>query len=177
MREITALQTAPRADARIAEFAASEMFDRLFREGMGLVEEAAAYLDGDGRRAAKRLERSAALAYASESMRLTTRLMQAASWLLVQRAVREGEMSITDARDQKYRLGARDLCTGEGGWSGQDLPARLSDLLSRSRRLYERVLRLDAGMYGGPAPEENPVTLQLAKLQAAFGADARAMRG
>jgi Protein of unknown function (DUF1465) len=66
---------------------ASESFKTLFKEGMLLVEEAAAYLDGPGREESRRLPRPLALAYASESMRLTTRLMQVASWLLLQRAV------------------------------------------------------------------------------------------
>ena len=73
----------------VRDFARSELFDRTFREGMELVEETAAYLDGEGRRDSKMLSRAAALAYAAESMKLTTRLMQIASWLLVQRAVRE----------------------------------------------------------------------------------------
>ena len=60
---------------------------------MELVEETASYLDGEGRQESKLLSRNAALAYAAESMRLTTRLMQVASWLLVQRAVREGDMA------------------------------------------------------------------------------------
>ena len=64
----------------------SQVFATLFRDGMALVEETASYLDGAGRTESKRLERSAALVYATESMRLTTRLMQVASWLLVQRA-------------------------------------------------------------------------------------------
>ncbi|WP_299348658.1 DUF1465 family protein, partial [uncultured Maritalea sp.] len=46
-------------------------FDTLYREGMKLVEEAAAYLDGDGRAASKLLERDASLLYASQSMQLT----------------------------------------------------------------------------------------------------------
>ena len=46
-----------------------------------------------------------ALGYAAESMRLTTRLMQVASWLLVQRAVREGEMPPEAACAEAYRLG------------------------------------------------------------------------
>ena len=54
----------------------SAAFGVLFREGMDLVEETAAYLDGDGRSEAKALERSVSLTYATESMRLTTRLMQ-----------------------------------------------------------------------------------------------------
>ncbi|HVV34621.1 MAG TPA: DUF1465 family protein, partial [Vitreimonas sp.] len=68
---------------RASDFARSELFERTFKEGMAMVEETAAYLDGPGRAASKRLSRAAALAYAGESMRLTTRLMQVASWLLV----------------------------------------------------------------------------------------------
>ena len=96
-----------RADV-IQDFAKSELFERTFQEGMELVEETAAYLDGAGRHESKRLSRSAALAYASESMRLTTRLMQMASWMLVQRAVREGQMAPADACNDRYRI-ASDL--------------------------------------------------------------------
>ena len=71
-------------------FVSSDAFRAMFREGMLLVEETAAYLDGGGREESRLLPRDVALAYATESMRLTTRLMQIASWLLVQRAVAEG---------------------------------------------------------------------------------------
>ena len=81
--------------------ASSQAFATLFRDGMALVEETATYLDGSGRTESKRLERSAALVYATESMRLTTRLMQLASWLLLHRAVKEGEMTLAQARDRK----------------------------------------------------------------------------
>ena len=83
--------------------ASSQAFAELFREGMALVEETATYLDGPGRQQSKKLERSAALAYATESMRLTTRLMQLASWLLLHRAVKEGEMSLAQAGKEKSR--------------------------------------------------------------------------
>ena len=63
-------------------FVHSDAFKALFQEGMELVEETAAYLDGAGREESRHLSRQASLAYASESMRLTTRLMQIASWLL-----------------------------------------------------------------------------------------------
>ena len=71
---------------------------------MALVEETAAYLDGPGRQESKKLERTAALAYATESMRLTTRLMQLASWLLLHRAVNEGEMSLAQANKEKAKV-------------------------------------------------------------------------
>src|ERR1700741_5466585 len=94
------------------DFAGSGLFDRTFQQGMELVEQTAAYLDGVGRQESKHLDRKAALGYASESMRLTTRLMQVASWLLVQRAVREGEMEPLAACEDRYRLSAEDVCRG-----------------------------------------------------------------
>ena len=84
--------------------ASSQAFADLFRDGMALVEETATYLDGPGRQQSKKLERAAALAYATESMRLTTRLMQLASWLLLHRAVKEGEMSLAQAGKEKSKV-------------------------------------------------------------------------
>src|SRR5216117_2855238 len=86
------------------KLASSQAFAGLFKEGMALVEETAAYLDGAGRQESKRLQRNAALAYATESMRLTTRLMQLASWLLLHRAVKEGEMSLAQANKEKAKV-------------------------------------------------------------------------
>src|SRR6476660_2669279 len=82
----------------------SEVFRSLFREGMALVEETAAYLDGHGREESRRLSRAGSLAYATDSMRLTTRLMQLASWLLLHRAVKEGEMSLAQASKEKSKV-------------------------------------------------------------------------
>ncbi|HEY8615628.1 DUF1465 family protein [Phenylobacterium sp.] len=164
--------TAPwRADV-IQDFARSELFERTFQEGMDLVEETATYLDGPGRQESKLLSRNAALAYASESMRLTTRLMQVASWLLVQRAVREGDMAADAACEDRYRLAAEDVCRGGEDVASDDLPAGLLVLLDRSERLYERVRHLDRRMYveapSDPAP--HPVLSQLDRLKTALGA-------
>jgi regulator of CtrA degradation len=152
----------------VQDFASSELFDRTFQEGMELVEETAAYLDGAGRQDSKLLSRSAALAYAGESMRLTTRLMQVASWLLVQRAVREGDMNPAEACQDRYRL-AEPVDDGRADPPGE-LPAGLLHLLDRSARLYERVLHLDRRMYcEEPTSEaDHPVLSQIEKLNAAF---------
>ena len=155
----------------VRDFARSELFDRTFQEGMELVEETASYLDGPGRQESKRLNRSAALGYASESMRLTTRLMQVASWLLVQRAVREGDMEPSLACDTRYRLAAETAARRDAAHGAGVLPVGLLDLLDRSERLYERVMHLDRRMYVDAAVEEtpHPVLSQFEKLQAAFG--------
>src|SRR5436190_19902604 len=86
------------------KLACSQAFADLFRDGMALVEETAAYLDGPGRQESKKLSRNGALAYATESMRLTTRLMQLASWLLLHRAVKEGEVSLAQAHKEKAKV-------------------------------------------------------------------------
>ena len=95
--------------------AASAQFKSLYGEGMGLVEETASYLDGPGRQAAKVLPRMASVLYAAESMRLTTRLMQMASWLLLQRAVNEGEISAEQALSEKSKVKFSALPADRGG--------------------------------------------------------------
>jgi regulator of CtrA degradation len=154
----------------ISGFARSELFDRTFQEGMDLVEETAAYLDGAGRQDSKLLSRSAALAYAAESMRLTTRLMQVASWLLVQRAVREGDMAPESALDASYRLAAE--ATAETFAEADTLPGPLAELLNRSERLFDRVRHLDERVYAdaaGPDAPPHPVLAQMDRLKDAFG--------
>src|SRR6266576_2682495 len=91
----------------------SALFEKTFDEGMALVEETARYLDGRGRDESRGLPRKAAMLYAGESMRVTTRLMQAASWLLVQRAVHDGDMEADAAASDRYRLGSKDICLGK----------------------------------------------------------------
>ena len=140
-------------DTDIASFTDSAMFDRTFDEGMALVEETARYLDGKGREEARSLPRKASMLYAGESMRVTTRLMQAASWLLVQRAVRDGDMARSDALHDRYRLGSREICLGVCVEETDSLPVQLRDLLDRSENLYRRIARLDDVLFGeGEAP-------------------------
>jgi regulator of CtrA degradation len=149
--------------------AASQAFSDLFRDGMALVEQTAAYLDGPGRQEAKRLSRNAALAYATESMRLTTRLMQLASWLLLHRAVKEGEMTLAQANKEKAKV---KLATAE--YNDEQniklLPERLRALIERSKALQRAVRRLDATMHATPArtDRDNPVERQIGLLKAAF---------
>jgi regulator of CtrA degradation len=158
-------------DDVIQDFARSELFERTFQEGMELVEETASYLDGEGRQESKLLSRNAALAYAAESMRLTTRLMQVASWLLVQRAVREGDMAPAAACEDRYRLNADDITKAEAEAARAELPRGLTRLADRAERLYERVRHLDRRMYLESQTEEpaNAVRSHLDKLRSAFG--------
>lgn len=157
--------------------ATGQSFTALFREGMALVEATAAYLDGPGRKEAKALDRPAALTYATESMRLTTRLMQLASWLLLQRAVNEGELTFDQARTEKMKVKLSPYHPPEDELM-RTLPEKLAGLIADSRRLHDQVIRLDMLVYGAGNQTAdqlvglpNPVETQLGLLKAAFGHD------
>jgi regulator of CtrA degradation len=156
----------------LARFTSSEQFDRVFKEGMGLVEETANYLDGTGRTDSRLLERTAAIAYATESMRLTTRLMQLASWLLLQRAIAAGELGTDEARKEKHRISLSDIGRGNDIPGSSDLPQGLKTLVDRSLHLLERIRKLDQMIAGQAADQStagNPVASQLDQLAQAFG--------
>lgn len=159
---------------RLAEhFATSDKFRDLFSNGMDLVEETASFLDADGRKAAKALSKTASAIYGAESMRLTTRLMQLASWLLLQRAVAEEEMTLQQVLVEKKNIKINQLHSPQGGAGWDELPPHFLDLIDRSVSLQRRIQQLDAQIYGDKSEDsaptgENPVALQHALLETAF---------
>jgi len=153
---------------------ASQNFNRVYTDGMRLIEEVAAYLDGEGRAESRDLPREASFVYATESMRLTTRLMQLASWLLLQRAVNEGEISPESARDEKAKVKFSATPAERGGPGWDELPERFLAYVAEGDRLYEavqRIDRLDRGEQVAPADpvRDNDIADQFARLKAAFG--------
>ncbi len=158
-------------------FLASDRFDAIFREGMALVERTAAYLDGPGRKEAKALEAPAAMVYANESMRLTTRLLELASWLMIHRARKEGEITEADLRKKRARIkltqpGRIGHVKGFGM-----LPEGLRTLVVASFALNDRIVRHDAAKHNRELPAQaaadepegpSPVHAQVARLEQAF---------
>ncbi len=155
-----------------SKFQGTEQFERIFKEGMGLVEETANYLDGQGRVDSRVLDRPSTIAYATESMRLTTRLMQLASWLLLQRAISAGEVSDQDVSREKNRVSLSDIGEGNKIPGSDNLPEGLVELVTRSLRLHERIVVIDQMIVGKAevaAANENPVAMQMDQLARAFG--------
>ena len=146
-------------------------FKTMFSDGMLLVEDTATYLDGKGREEARELSRTAALGYASESMRLTTRLMQMTSWLLLQRAVNEGELTQEEAilEHRKVTLKVQDVV--QSNEMIELLPLTLQTLIERSVRMQGRIMKLDEVLSGreSEAPAgANPVQAQIEALASAM---------
>ncbi|WP_428031218.1 DUF1465 family protein [Ancylobacter sp.] len=150
---------------------ASPAFFALFSEGMQLVDDTAAYLDGEGREAARALSRGVGAIYVQQSMRLSTRLMQLASWLLLRRAVAEHEMTEATARREAARI---DL-VGPLRDIDQEalLPPALVALILRSFELQRQIAQLEAAL-AAPSPVENEdlrpnaVAGQIGRLRRAF---------
>jgi regulator of CtrA degradation len=147
-----------------------EKFMALFREGMALVEETANYLDGPGRREAKTLTPFVALAYATESMRLTTRLTQMATWLLARRAVYNGEeLPHAGSPNDPLMMPPVTRLTGSKGYD--ELPEKLKSIIEASYHFHNKIHRFDQVERGVAKPQStrpNPVAVQVAQLAAAF---------
>ena len=153
-------------------FAGSKQFAELYREGMDLVDETANYLDRAGRLESKQLTPPASLAYTSESIKLTTRLTQLASWLLMRRAIATGEITPAEANTHRYKavLVAQSSARPEdfGG-----LPETFKRLIAASHRLYGRILRLDRLLnegYSAAGESASPITPQIERIKHAFPA-------
>jgi regulator of CtrA degradation len=155
-----------------ARFAASDQFDSIYKEGMALVERTAAYLDGPGRKEAKSLQAPLTLTYATESMRLTTRLLELASWLMLHRALKDGEIDQQQASTRRQRVKLAPIGRSAHVKGFTELPAGLRDLVELSFSLNDRITRLDTAILSGAepaAPTANTVVSQFERLEAAFG--------
>ena len=154
-------------------FQASQQFDQVFKEGMALVERTAAYLDGTGRKESKGLPSHVTVLYATESMRLTTRLLDLASWLLIRRALKEGEITEPEAAAKRTKVKLQSLGRPSHIKGFDELPRGLRDLIVESFSLHDRIVQLDRA-FSVKTDETadpdafNPVAAQVSALQRAF---------
>lgn len=119
------------------------LVDGLYVEAMVMADEARSYFDagtlpddlGDDP-----LQR---VAFACESLKVTTRLMHVIAWLLGQRAWQRGEIGNAEASGEKYRLGA--AAESDAALIAA-FPFAARSLVEASQELYERVARLQERM-------------------------------
>jgi len=119
-------------------------FNRTYDEALALAREARDYLSGQEPIDRAALSPAHQLSESCETMRLTARITQVIAWLLVQRAVHEGEITREEATRPGHRLSGQCVCNASLADAEEVLPHRLRDLLERSHRLYTRIERLDS---------------------------------
>jgi len=119
-------------------------FSRTYDEALALVVEAREYLLGPGKMAVRGMTAEVSFYYATESLRLTTRLTESMSWLMFQRAVSEGEITPEEGQADECHLQYQSTCLAETDERlSSQLPDGLVSLLARSESLYRRIDRLD----------------------------------
>src|SRR5258708_28890890 len=96
--------------------------------------------------------------------------MQLASWLLLHRAVKEGEMTLPQANREKTKVkpSAADPSPDE---MLAKLPEQLQELIARSMTLQAKVRRLDVSIHASTTERAaigNPLVPQMNRLKAAF---------
>ena len=89
------------------------------------------------------MDKEAIFKVSREAMRVTVRVTQIIAWLMLQKAVLEGELSRQEIFSEEFRVLHGRLCVEKGSEMDTNLPPRLRELLKESRELYERIVRLD----------------------------------
>ena len=135
----------------------------VYSQAISLVEETADYLSNEGEQEKEQLPPLALTAFMSESMRLTTRLTTMMSWLMLQRAVADEEITADEVRKSEHRLRRLPNTLEIDGITKSMLPERLSDLVERSMTLYKRVERLEKQFFAGE--KENPVQSMINRIE------------
>lgn len=118
-------------------------FNGPYDETMALLIEARNYIAYQEAIDHRKLPPHVRLQISYESMRVTSRLTQVMAWLLAQKAVHAGEMSLEQAASDDFALSGGDICSDPSGPDNDELPVGLRGLLERSHKLYMRVARLD----------------------------------
>ena len=138
-----------------------KLVDSLYMEAMLLADEARAYFDRNGREDRMSLDPLLRVGFSVESLKVTTRLMHVIAWLLTQRAVEAGELTLAQGRAKTRRL-------GDAPESDEELVAKLPDgavhLVKASQELYVRVGRLDEGE-AAAEPSPSPARSLMSRLE------------
>jgi regulator of CtrA degradation len=124
------------------ETGATAFFSGTYDEAIEMLVQTRDYLTSAGDKDCALLSSERQKIFAFESLRLTSRLTRIMAWLLAQRAVHKGQMSIDEALDEGFCLRNVAVCV-EKGSDIAFMPEGLRALLERSHRLYVRVSRLD----------------------------------
>jgi regulator of CtrA degradation len=120
-----------------------KFIERTYDETIQLLEEAIDYCTHEGKENVQDLEPVDKLRIAGEKMRVTARLSGIMAWLLVQKALVNGEFSLDQARSEPSQLDPFDVCNFEGQMGKKDCSEPLVRMLDRSRDLYGRVVKMD----------------------------------
>lgn len=141
-----------------------KLADGLYTEAMVLADETRAYFDDAGQAYGQVLDPVVRVLLSCESLNVTTRLMHVIAWLLTQRALEEGELSLEDAQRPSRRLGISPETDAE---TLAKMPPQAAAIITASMDLYRRVARIDATM-DMTLVIDSPARIMMRRIAAAF---------
>ncbi len=145
-----------------------KLINSLYHEAMSLAEDARSYFDHVGQWDRKRLEPMDRVMFSCESLKVTTRLMHAISWLLVRKAVQAGEMHEAEALHPDRRLGRASPTNADDSNRLKTLPNMAGRLVSRSIDLHNRLKRLEDQMLRDMSVDDGPARSLMQRIERAF---------
>ena len=95
--------------------------------------------------------------YTLECKQMTSSVMQAMSWCLMQKGVGNGEMSVDDAAMKKNRLSNNQLFDVSVCCDMKKFPSEFTEYSNSVKASYAKIIRVDRLLYEGGVLEENPV--------------------
>ncbi len=155
--------TPPMANKEAQSRITPKLIDSLYVEAMVLADEARSYFDRQGREDRLALDPIERVGFSCESLKVTTRLMQIVAWLLTQRAVEAGEITLAQARAPHRRLGDSPE---SDPLLVEKLPDTAISLVHASQELFARVRRVEEG--SGTEPQVSPARSLLSRLERSF---------
>lgn len=133
------------------------LLDALYTDAMLLADEARHYVDLESRDESERLAPIDRVLLSCESLRVTTRLMHVLAWLLLRRAVDNGELAPAEALAPSRRLGPATMIDSD---TLARLPERARWLTEASEALYRRAAILDEGYAAAHVPDSPARAMQ-----------------
>ena len=128
------------------------MFDGPYSETMSLLEKVRHYILYEERYDRQRVGEKSTHIINSEVMDIIARLSHVLSWLIAQKAVRAGEITIEESLEPKWQLSSAIVCMNTVYEADESIPERLRHFMVQSRNLFERVERLERQLLAGLQP-------------------------
>lgn len=143
----------------------SLLLDKLYYEALDLSELVVDYFQRSKKQSFQNLGVDIMALYTLECNRITSGIMAAMAWCLMQKGVRSGEVSVAEASRKKSRLSNADLFDMPLGCDENILPLDFISYSKRVRALYAKIVRLDRILYELEKDGENPVHRMIGKIE------------
>lgn len=142
------------------------VLERSYVEAMDLSNNVVEYFKENKKEHFKDLDVDVMGYYTLECNRVTTSIMQAMSWCLMQKGVKSGEITKEEASKSEHRMPTADLYLVPIACETDQFPNNFMGYSKRAKELYEKIVRLDRVLYDGVRSDKiNPVQSLIKKIE------------